>query len=453
MPVSSDRKRERGFAGLVELAAIDFEAAEPPPATATAPREALNRTDGSGRRGSVAPEKVSSVGSAPDAWPESAATRREPSGPVSSRGTSPATVPSNLRRNVALVCCGLAIAVMLTMSVVHHVNQTAPQPPFRIDFPTSKDGQPMIVFPPVSSPSQTQVEASPWKGDGSEEPSSRAGISGSGQAVKTDVPAESGEQASLDLLRLEDAKKVQQRLIALRYLAGPADGLWTSRCRSALREFKQANGLAGDDLFDVPTDDAVFSAGAVERAGVAPSGNKPTGAPEPEGRYPPPVGGSLNPLNTGDAMTVQKRLNQLGFFKGKISGVWGLISRSALRDFKVVNNLAPDDQWDSHTEQMLMADGSVRVSETFIGGWGEDQSDCGPTQPGGARLRINTRQAEIEDVICRFVTIAKEGSGWRVAADCAKPGKRWSSDVRIEASASRLTWTSNGETSAYLRCR
>ena len=70
-------------------------------------------------------------------------------------------------------------------------------------------------------------------------------------------------------------------------------------------------------------------------------------------------------------MTVQKRLSQLsGFFKGKISGVWGLISRSALRDFKVVNNLAPDDQWDSATEQTLMADGSVRVSETFIGGWG-----------------------------------------------------------------------------------
>ena len=245
MSVSSNRKQQRGFAGLVELASIEFEGAEPPPAAATAPRETLNRTDGSGRRESVAPEKASSVASAPGAWPENAATRRQPSRPVSSQGTSPATVPSNLRRNVALVCCGLAIAVMLTMSVVHHVNQTAPQPPFRIDFPTKKDGQSMIAqFPPVSSPSQTQVEASPWKEDGSEEPSSRAGSPGSGQAVKPDVLAGSGEQAGLDLLRLEDAKKVQQRLIVLRYLAGPADGLWTSRCRSALREFKQANGLA-----------------------------------------------------------------------------------------------------------------------------------------------------------------------------------------------------------------
>jgi peptidoglycan hydrolase-like protein with peptidoglycan-binding domain len=453
MPVSSDRRRERGFAGLVELAAIDFEAAEPPPAAVTAPWETLNRTDGSGRRPSVAPEKVFSFGSAPGAWPESAATRREPSRSVSSQGTSAATAPSKVRRNVALVCCVLAIAVMLTISAFH-VNQTAPQPPFRIDFPTSKDGRPMTaLLPPVPSPSQTEVEASPWKEDGSEEPSSRAGSPGSGQAVKPDVLAGSGEQAGLDLLRMEDAKKVQQRLIALRYLAGPADGLWTSRCRSALREFKTANGLAGDDLFDAPTENVLFSTSAIEQAGVAQSGNSPNGAAESEGKYPPPAGGSLNPLNSADAMTVQKRLTQLGFFKGKISGVWGPISRSALRDFKVVNNLASDDQWDSHTEQMLMADGSVRVSETFIGGWGEDQSDCGPTQPGGARLRINTRQAEIEDVVCRFATIARDGSGWRVAAECAKPGKKWSSDVRIEASASRLTWTSNGETSAYLRCR
>jgi hypothetical protein len=133
--------------------------------------------------------------------------------------------------------------------------------------------------------------------------------------------------------------------------------------------------------------------------------------------------------------------------------VWGLASRSALHDFKVVSSLAADDQWDSNTEQGLMSDGSLRASETFIGGWGEDQNECGPTQPGGARLRINTRQAEIEDVICRFVTISRDGPGWRVAAECTKPSKKWSSDVKIEASTNRLTWTSNGETNAYVRCK
>jgi len=290
----------------------------------------------------------------------------------------------------------------------------------------------------------------------SEELLSKAGSPSSGSSSQTASPAATEgtkEQADLDLLRMEDARRVQQRLIALKYLVGSADGLWTSRCRTALREFKIANGLARDDLFDMSTENAVFSASAVRKVGSALNGNKPKEAPEPEGRYPPPAGASLNPLNAGDAIALQKRLSQQGFFKGKPNGVWGLASRSALRDFKAVSNLTPDDQWDSNTEQAIMADGSVRASETFIGGWGEDQSDCGPTRPGGARLRINTRQAEIEDVTCKFVTIARDGSGWRVAAECAKPGKKWSSDVRIEASAGRLTWTSNGETNAYLRCR
>jgi peptidoglycan hydrolase-like protein with peptidoglycan-binding domain len=270
---------------------------------------------------------------------------------------------------------------------------------------------------------------------------------------QTASPTVGKEQVGLDLLRMEDARKVQQRLISLKYLTGSADGLWTSRCRSALREFKMMNGLARDDLFDVLAENALFSASALKKVDTRPSGNRLKEAPEPEGKYPPPPGASLNPLNKGDAITLQKRLYQLGFFKGNPNGVWGLVSRSALRDFKAVSNLAQDDQWDSNTEQALMADGSVRASETFIGGWGDDQSDCGPTQPGGARLRIDTRQAEAGDVTCRFVTIAREDSGWRVAAECAKPGKKWSSDVKLEASAGRLTWTSNGETSTYLRCR
>src|SRR5205807_7051789 len=132
---------------------------------------------------------------------------------------------------------------------------------------------------------------------------------------------------------------------------------------------------------------------------------------------------------------------------------WGLASRAALRDFKAMNNLAADDQWNSETELALNADRVTPASETFIGGWGDDLTDCGPTHPGGARLRINIRQAEAGDVICKFGSIVREGNGWRIAADCAEPGRKWNSDVRIEVSANRLTWSSKGETSAYIRCK
>ena len=285
---------------------------------------------------------------------------------------------------------------------------------------------------------------------------SKAGTPKSGSSIATleQRPADRArEHLSFDLLRIDDAKKVQSRLMALKYLACPADGLWTSRSRFALRDFKVGNSLPPDDLLNAATETALFSSTAVKNVGLAVNGKKLDQMREPEGKYPPPTGATLNPLNSGDAIVLQKRLSQQGYFKGKPNGIWGLASRSALRDFKAVSNLPNDDQWDGNTEAALMAEGSVRAADSFIGGWGDDQNDCGPTQPGGARLRITTRQAEIEDVVCKFATIKREDSGWRVTAECAKQGKKRSSDVKIEASRGRLTWTSNGETNTYQRCR
>ena len=42
----------------------------------------------------------------------------------------------------------------------------------------------------------------------------------------------------------------QNRLIELGFLAGPADGVWGTKSRMALRAFKIANGLAADDKWD-----------------------------------------------------------------------------------------------------------------------------------------------------------------------------------------------------------
>lgn len=554
MPVANDRKEQRGFAGLAALALI--EGVEPPLGRATGPWETVGRTDRSGLQEPGKANSTATAGVSQDAGPKNTSTELDQSEQVSGGSGSGTTSTSNLKRNVAVVCCLLLVGVLLRLNADNV--KPATSPPAQTVSTKDNDRTVILPTPPVSSPPQTQVEVPPWKGDGtrrltiamirwclfqqrrithlrekfdnsrdtvdantyndmvddyndrcaafkyvdsdmsrvraelatkevdlkadaariwaswlpkpplvsaavpmsnparSEEPLSKPGSPSSGSSNQNVGPAatdETKEQAGLDLLRMEDARKVQQRLIALKFLVGSTDGLWTSRSRSALREFKIVNGLARDDLFDVFTENALFSASANKKPVLALNGNKPKEVPEPEGRYPPPAGASLNPLNTGDAIALQKRLGQQGFFMGKPNGVWGLASRAALRDFKAVSNLPPNDYWDSDTERALMAEGSVRASETFIGGWGEDQSDCGPTQPGGARLRINTRQAEIEDVTCKFVAITRDGTGWRVAAECAKPGRKWSSDVKLEASAGRLTWTSNGETNAYLRCR
>jgi hypothetical protein len=60
-----------------------------------------------------------------------------------------------------------------------------------------------------------------------------------------------------------DIMAAQNRLIKLRFLAGPADGVWGTKSRMALRAFKIANGLAADDKWDDLVSGRLYSTQAV----------------------------------------------------------------------------------------------------------------------------------------------------------------------------------------------
>jgi peptidoglycan hydrolase-like protein with peptidoglycan-binding domain len=59
-----------------------------------------------------------------------------------------------------------------------------------------------------------------------------------------------------------DIKAAQSRLIELGFLEGPADGVWGTKSRTALRAFKIANGLAADDKWDDLVNGRLYSAQA-----------------------------------------------------------------------------------------------------------------------------------------------------------------------------------------------
>jgi peptidoglycan hydrolase-like protein with peptidoglycan-binding domain len=54
----------------------------------------------------------------------------------------------------------------------------------------------------------------------------------------------------------------QNRLIELGFLKAPADGIWGTKSRTALRAFKVANGLAADDKWDDLVSGRLYSAQA-----------------------------------------------------------------------------------------------------------------------------------------------------------------------------------------------
>lgn len=256
-----------------------------------------------------------------------------------------------------------------------------------------------------------------------------------------------------ELLRIENARAVQRRLADLGYLAGVSPtGIWTSRSRQALREFKAATGLPGDDIWDQTTKDRLFASDT--KTPPKRTGSKLSPVPAvTDTRYPPLPGTSYNPLNRAEAINLQKRLGELGFLASRPDGVWGLASRAALREFKAINSLPPDDQWDAETERALMADQPVRASYTFVGGWAEEIADCRSSSTGGAPLRITVDKAEMGGVICKFGPASRDGITWRLQATCTGNGRTWTSDVSLTVSGEHLTWSSGGDANAFVRCR
>ena len=73
----------------------------------------------------------------------------------------------------------------------------------------------------------------------------------------------------LDLGGIENARRVQQRLIDLGFLSGAADGIWGQGSRRALREFKAANGIGEGDTWDESTEERLLRVRDVKAANTS----------------------------------------------------------------------------------------------------------------------------------------------------------------------------------------
>lgn len=151
-----------------------------------------------------------------------------------------------------------------------------------------------------------------------------------------------------------------------------------------------------------------------------------------------------------NVILVQSRLRELGFLQGPTKG-WDSFSRSALRDFKAINNLSPDDKWDSKTQELLISGAPVRVEQTFIGTWSESACDDN-SKPD---LVINSRRAvSSAGGVCEFSSIRRAGSIWSIATACSNAGEKWKASVQLAVTGDKLIWTGrDGNRTQYQRCR
>lgn len=64
---------------------------------------------------------------------------------------------------------------------------------------------------------------------------------------------------------------------------------------------------------------------------------------------------TLNPYLKSDARFIQHKLQALGLYRGKIDGIWGRGSTSALRQFKAIRGLPNLPEWDQTTQDALLS--------------------------------------------------------------------------------------------------
>jgi uncharacterized membrane protein len=159
-------------------------------------------------------------------------------------------------------------------------------------------------------------------------------------------------------------------------------------------------------------------------------------------------------LEHDHAKEVQQKLIQLGYLSVSATGVWGPLSRKALRAFKSDHELPADEIWDEATERSLFS-GSAENAAPFVGIWGVDASACSPrlNRNGFLPAVIDSEGAWAGETFCSFRSKKRTPRGWDIVANCSNAQDRWTANVHLILVGEQLMWTSERGSQSYLRCQ
>ncbi|MDR1570245.1 MAG: peptidoglycan-binding protein [Oscillospiraceae bacterium] len=191
------------------------------------------------------------------------------------------------------------------------------------------------------------------------------GIAGTGTrnalSSSNPVPAVSGEIAgSLNVgtlqpgMRGSDVQALQEYLIRLGYLPGPATDYYGEQTKAAVLLFQQNNGLDADGIAGAKTLSLLSSSHAVTAGGGTPT--PPPTAP-PITPAPTATAAGDNTLRLGDTGTMvvalQERLYELAYLSGSADGQYGAETQQAVRAFQQNHGLSVTGVADETTQRRL----------------------------------------------------------------------------------------------------
>ena len=166
----------------------------------------------------------------------------------------------------------------------------------------------------------------------------------------------------------EAVGKLQQRLKELGYYTGNITCTYDAATKAAVLAFQKKNSLKKKDgIAGAETQEAVYSDSALgPNSTPTPSPTpEPTAAPSPTPAPTYKVPEKTVQLGSegADAKTVQRRLQDLGYYTGKLDGEFGKGSVDALKRFQQANGLTADGKAGKTTYSILFSDKARTAAE------------------------------------------------------------------------------------------
>lgn len=161
-----------------------------------------------------------------------------------------------------------------------------------------------------------------------------------------------------------DVRKMQERLIALGYLSGTANGQFDSMTEAAVIAFQNRNTSYSDGIAGQLTLEKLYSSSA-------------RGTSTSVGIIGTSVKRGDN--NSGMVRRIQQRLKELRYYTGSVDGDFGASTEAAVKAFQSANRLVPDGKVGSDTYEVLFSNKARPQGAT---------ATPPPGQSGGVPTRI-----------------------------------------------------------------
>ncbi|MCR2045176.1 N-acetylmuramoyl-L-alanine amidase [Anaerosalibacter massiliensis] len=176
--------------------------------------------------------------------------------------------------------------------------------------------------------------------------------------------------------RGSDVATVQRKLNDLGYNAGKADGIFGNRTYNAVVSFQRANGLSADGIVGKNTINKLYS-----------NPSKPNNPSNPGNSAP--ITSLLRRGSRGsEVVTLQSRLNELGYNAGKADGIFGGGTYNAVVSFQRANGLSADGIVGKNTVNKLYSNPSKPNKPS-------NPSNSGNSTPITSLLRRGSRGPEV----------------------------------------------------------